>query len=122
MQSAMLSGAAAALALLACAPAFAEPPTQAPFRGVATLATPISAPTNAVVAGVTWRCEADTCIGTAARRSTLDNPVRECRKVAAAVGPLAGYTTRGRELSKLNLNACNVAAAKAAGESLVAQK
>jgi len=118
MQSAMLSGAAAALALLA----FAEPPTQAPFRGVATLATPISAPTNAVVAGVTWRCEADTCIGTAARRSTLDNPVRECRKVAAAVGPLAGYTTRGRELSKLNLNACNVAAAKAAGESLVAQK
>src|SRR3712207_2346167 len=117
MQSFSMSAAAAAFALLASAPAFAEPAVSAPYRAEATLATPVSAPSETVVAGVTWRCDGDRCAAAAERRTTLDNPVRECRKVAAAVGPLAAYTTRGRELSEINLKVCNVAAAKQADKS-----
>jgi hypothetical protein len=117
MQSLKISAVAAAFALMASG-AFAAP---AAFKAEATLATPVSAPVEAVISGVTWKCDGDRCVGEAERHSSLDNPVRECKKVAAQVGPLAGYVTRGRELTGGGLKACNSVAAKA-GDAAMAQK
>jgi hypothetical protein len=122
MQTLKISAVAAAFALLASG-AFAAPSVAtSAYRGEAKLATPVSAPSETVISGVTWKCDGDTCVGAAERHTTLDNPVRECKKVAAQMGPLAGYVTRGREVTGGNLKACNTAAAAKAGDSAVAQK
>ncbi|MCC7268762.1 MAG: hypothetical protein IT546_15690 [Caulobacteraceae bacterium] len=48
--------------------------------------------------------------------------VKECRKTAAVIGPVKGYTTRGRDLTKGDLRACNTGAAELAkaGEATAA--
>jgi hypothetical protein len=102
MQFPVLSAIAAALAILAPATAFAGG-----FQGTAKLAQPAAAPTSTVVNGVEWRCDGDTCLGTAQRVSGVDGFMRECRKVSEALGPLAGYASRGRTMSHGNLMACN---------------
>jgi hypothetical protein len=88
------------------APAFAGA-----FHAEARLASAAGAPATATISDAAWRCDADACVGEAAHRG-LDNPVRECRKVAAVLGPLAAYETRGLKLDAGDLKACNVAAAK----------
>ena len=119
MQNFRMSAIAAAAVFVSGA-AFASP---AAFNGQATLAKAVSAPVDANVSGVAWRCEADKCVGQAQRYSSLDNPVKECRKVAEALGSLTAYTTRGRTLSKGSLTACNAnAVAKASGSAETAQK
>lgn len=102
MQFPVLSAIAAALAILAPATAFADG-----FQGTAKLAQPAATPTSTVVNGVEWRCEGDTCVGSAQRVSGVDGFMRECRKVSEALGPLAGYASRGRTMSPGNLRACN---------------
>jgi hypothetical protein len=78
-----------------------------PFTGEAKLAKPVAAPSEVQVDGVTWRCEGDKCQGRADRRSTLDSQIKECRKVAAALGELTAYTSRGREMTKGSVETCN---------------
>jgi hypothetical protein len=109
----------AAAAVFASGTAFAAPSA---FSGQATLAKPASAPVDATVSGVAWHCEADKCVGAAERYSSLDNPVKECRKVAEAVGPLTAYASRGRALSKGSLTACNANALAKGGPAETAQK
>ena len=109
----------AAAAVFVSGAAFASPSV---FSGQATLAKAVSAPVDATVSGVAWHCEADKCVGSAERYSSLDNPVRECRKVAEAVGPLSAYASRGRELSKGSLAACNANAQAKGGPAETAQK
>jgi hypothetical protein len=118
MQNFRMSAIAAAAVFVSGA-AFASPSV---FSGQATLAKAVSAPVDATVAGVAWRCEADKCVGQAERYSSLDNPVKECRKVAEAVGPLTAYTARGRTLSKGSLAACNANAVAKSGPAETAQK
>jgi hypothetical protein len=119
MQSFRILGALAAGAVFVSGAAFAQP---APFRAEATLATPVGAPTDSVVGGVNWRCEADKCVGTAERYSTLDSPVKECRKVVATIGEVTDYRTRGRVLTKGTLGVCNTAVADKGGVAQTAQK
>ena len=107
MQNFRLLSAIAASAALVSGAAYAAAPSA--FRGEATLATPSTK--EAVVSGVTWKCEGATCQAFAERHSTLDSQVKECRKVAAALGPLSSYRSRGREMTPGNLNVCNKAAA-----------
>lgn len=102
MQFPVLSAIAAALAVLAPAAAFAGG-----FQGAAKLAQPAPSPTSTVVNGVEWRCDGDTCLGTAQRVSGVDGFMRECRKVSEALGPLAAYSSGGRNMSHGNLRACN---------------
>jgi len=109
----------AACAVFASGTAVAAPSV---FNGQATLAKAASAPVDATVSGVAWHCEADKCVGTAERYSSLDNPVKECRKVAEAVGPLTAYASRGRALSKGSLAACNANAMARSGATETAQK
>ena len=111
MQLSSLAAAAAALfmsASLGAAPAFAA---TGAFHAEAKLASAAGAPASATIANASWRCDAGACVGEAANRS-LDNPVRECRKVAAVLGPLSAYETHGLKLEAGDLKACNVAAAK----------
>jgi hypothetical protein len=116
MQLARLLPAIAAAGLLsaglASTSAFAAP---GGFQAQAKLAAPAAAPLTATVGSAEWRCEGDACTGVSANR-TLDNPVRECRKVAAQLGALAAYETHGLKLDTGDLKACNVAA-KAGGTS-----
>jgi hypothetical protein len=92
-----------------------------PFSGEATLAKAVAAPSEHVVDGVTWKCEGDKCQGRAERRSTLDSQIKECRKVAAVLGELTAYTSRGREMTKGSVETCNRLAADK-DEEMVANK
>ena len=86
--------------------------TPGPYRGEATLAAAVQSAGDKEVDGVNWRCEGDKCVGTADRRSSLDSYMKECRKVAAALGKLTRFYSRGREMSPRDLDNCNRAAAQ----------
>lgn len=111
MQSFRFVGAIAAAAVVSgiCASgaAYAQPPGTGEFSGQATLAAPAQAPQSATINGVAWRCEGDQCSGHAARRNGVDGLVKECKRVAAVVGPVASYKSRGRELTAGQVRACN---------------
>ena len=107
MQLKAFSAALLSASVLLAGPALAEG-----FRGTAKLATPASTPLTVVVDGVEWKCDGDTCVGTSDRKAGLDSFMKECRKVSAAVGPLAGYASRGRELTDRNVATCNRLAAE----------
>ena len=62
------------------------------------------------VDGVKWQCEGDKCVGKAERRASLDSYMKECRKVAAGLGKLTRFYSRGREMSQRDLDNCNRAA------------
>lgn len=81
-----------------------------PYYAEASLATAAPAATNKDVDGVQWTCEGDKCIGKAERRSSLDSYMKECRKVAAGLGKLTRFFSRGREMSARDLDNCNRAA------------
>jgi hypothetical protein len=81
-----------------------------PYQAEATLAAGVQSATDKDVDGVTWRCEGDKCIGKAERRNSLDSYMKECRKVAAALGKLTRFYSRGREMSPRDLDNCNRAA------------
>lgn len=88
------------------------PAQAAPFKGQAKLVRPVSEPKVVSVVGADWRCDGDICIGEGKRNVGLDSLMKECRKVAVELGPLAEYRSRGRSLSEANIAACNRLAAK----------
>lgn len=103
MQNFRCVGVIAAAAAFMSGAAFAQ---SAGHSADATLASP-SAPREAVIEGVAWRCDGDECRGAAERKGNLDGVVRECKKVVAVIGPVASYRSGGRELSDGQLRACN---------------
>jgi hypothetical protein len=105
MQSSWCVCAAAALAVFASGSAFAAPASA--YRGEAKLVSGSSAPRTETIAGVTWSCEGDACTGEAIRRANVDGVVRECKRVAAVLGPVAAYRSGSRELSQGQIRACN---------------
>jgi len=107
--------------LMACT-LFAGPAFAAGFQGQATLASPVSATSTTVVEGIEWTCQAATCAGVSDKKAGLDSQMKECRKVAAAIGPLSAYSSRGRAMSAVNLSVCNRLAAQKATDSQLATK
>ena len=81
-----------------------------PYQAEATLATAVQSAADKDVDGVTWHCEGDKCVGKAERRSSLDSYMKECRKVAASLGKLTRFYSRGREMNRSDLENCNRAA------------
>jgi hypothetical protein len=81
------------------------------YHAEATLATAVASATEKDVGGVKWTCEGDKCIGKAERYSSLDSYMKECRKVAAGLGKLTRFYSRGREMTGGDLKSCNSAAA-----------
>ena len=110
MQSLSVLGVLAAFAVVAPGAAFAQA-ASTPASSEARLTSAVSAPREAVISGVAWRCEGDACQGAGAK-ANLDGLVRECKKVVAVIGPVASYASRGRELTIGQLRACNKAAVK----------
>ena len=92
------------LAVSALAPAASAASSAGPYYAEASLAT------DREVDGVKWTCEGDKCVGKAERRSSLDSYMKECRKVAANLGKLTRFFSRGREMSARDLDNCNRAA------------
>jgi hypothetical protein len=82
------------------------------YNAQATLVTPVSTPSETEIAGVKWRCEGDQCEGKGDRRGNMDSYMKECRKVAEALGELSGYSSRGRAMSKRDIQNCNKLAGK----------
>src|SRR5689334_18643989 len=109
MQSFRLLSAIAASAALASGAAMAAEP--ASFSGKATLASPAAPAKEVRISGVAWKCDGADCTGSAERYSSLNSRMKECKNVAAALGPLAAYTARGIAMSKGDLSVCNKAAA-----------
>ena len=119
MNKRFLFGAVALAAMFASAGSMAGSP---PFSGEATLAKAVASPSEVQVDGVTWKCEADKCQGRAERRSTLDSQIKECRKVAEALGSLTSYASRGRPMTKSSVETCNRLASGKEDDALVANK
>jgi hypothetical protein len=82
------------------------------FTGTATLVNAVASPAQLVVDGVTWNCEGDKCVGRADNRTSLNSFIKDCRKVAEAVGPLAGYSAKGRAATQGEVSTCNRLAGK----------
>lgn len=82
------------------------------YQAEATLATAVQSAADKDVDGVTWHCENDKCVGKAERRNSLDSYMKECRKVAGALGKLTRFYSRGREMSRSDLENCNRAVAQ----------
>ena len=80
------------------------------YQAEATLAAAVPSATDKDVDGVNWHCEGDKCVGKAERHASLDSYMKECRKVAAALGKLTRFYSRGREMSQRDLDNCNRAA------------
>ncbi len=95
----------------ALVPAASAASAAGPYHAEATLAAAVPSATDKDVDGVQWRCEGDKCVGKAERRSSLDSYMKECRKVAAGLGKLTRFYSRGREMSSRDLDNCNRAAA-----------
>jgi hypothetical protein len=104
MTSAKLVAVAAAGAFL-----FAAHANAAVYRSEAKLATPAAQPATATISGAAWRCEAGACVAERTQ-PTLDNPMRECRKVAAQFGALSAFTSEGQKFDAGDLKSCNAAA------------
>ena len=56
---------------------------------------------------INWRCTGDKCVGTPVGRKSPGSRMDECRKVAAALGKLSSFSSRGKELTKRDLDSCN---------------
>lgn len=112
MPSAKLIAAVAAGALLLTAQGAAA----AVYRSEAKLAAAPTQPVSATISGASWRCEGDACVGERTL-PTLDSPMRECRKVAAALGAVVSFTSDGQKFDAGDLKSCNVAA-KTAGSAI----
>jgi hypothetical protein len=77
------------------------------YHAEATLATAVQSAIDKDVDGVTWHCEGEKCVGKAERRNSLDSYMKECRKVAGALGKLKRFYSRGREMIGRDLENCN---------------
>ena len=65
----------------------------------------VAATLEAAVDNVAWSCSGAQCVGLGPKR--LDSMMKECRKVSAAIGPLASFQRGGRELTSREVNTCN---------------
>lgn len=108
-----LAAACAAVATLSAAPAFAAEPV------TAKLQQPITQPVKFIAGGAMFKCEADTCIASAATSETFSTGA--CKTVAAKVGAIATFTG-AKAMDDNRLSACNsVAVARTASPQLAKQ-
>jgi hypothetical protein len=73
----------------------------------ASLQRALPASTSTEIDGINWQCSGDKCVGTAVRRGARGSRMDECRKVAATLGKLASFSSRGKPLNERDLENCN---------------
>lgn len=99
---------AAALGLFALSALGSTEIRAADYQAAASLERALPGATDTEIDGVNWHCTRDQCVGTmVGRRSVGGSRVEECRKLAAAIGRLASFSIRGKELTKRDLDTCN---------------
>ncbi len=98
---------AAAVAAVALMSSSASAMGSGKAKGEANLASPVVEETVVKVAGVTWTCRQSTCVGTGPAYSGLDDVIKECGKLSAAVGKLDSFKSRGRAVAGERLDRCN---------------
>jgi hypothetical protein len=80
----------------------------ADYQAAASLERALPGGTDTEIDGVNWHCTGVKCVGTmVGRRSVTGSRIEECRKVAAAIGRLASFSSRGKDLTKRDLDNCN---------------
>ena len=80
----------------------------ADYQAAASLERALPGATDTEIDGINWHCTGDKCVGTmVGRRSVTGSRMEECRKVAAVIGRLASFSSRGKELTKRDLDTCN---------------
>jgi hypothetical protein len=98
---------AAALGLFALGALGLTETHAADYQAAASLERALPATTDTEIDGVNWHCTGDQCIGLPVGRRSAASRLEECRKLAGALGRLASFSTRGKELNKRDLDACN---------------
>jgi hypothetical protein len=99
---------AAALGLFALSALGSTEIRAADYQAAASLERALPGATDTEIDGVKWHCTGEKCVGTmVGRRSVVGSRMDECRKVAAVIGRLASFSSRGRELTKRDLDTCN---------------
>jgi hypothetical protein len=80
----------------------------ADYQALASLERAVPATTDTEIDGVNWRCSGDKCVATpVGGAKSPGSGIAECRKMAAALGRVASFSSRGKELSKRDLDNCN---------------
>jgi hypothetical protein len=79
----------------------------ADYQAAASLERALPGATDTEIDGINWRCTGDKCVGTPVGRKSIGSRMEECRKVAAALGRLSSFSSRGKDLSKRDLDNCN---------------
>jgi hypothetical protein len=82
--------------------------------GEATLATPVSQPSETLINGVNWRCEANRCAATK-RLQGAGSFIKQCKLVAIAVGPIVAFNDGGRSATASQVSTCNRLAQESKG-------
>lgn len=79
----------------------------ADYQAEASLQRALPGTTDTEIDGVNWHCSGDKCIATPVGRKSPGSRLDECRKLAFALGRVASFSSRGKELAKRDLDACN---------------
>jgi len=79
----------------------------ADYQALASLERAVPATTDTEIDGVNWRCTGDKCVATPVGGKSPGSGMPECKKMAAALGRVASFSSRGKELSKRDLDSCN---------------
>jgi hypothetical protein len=90
------------LSLMIAVPSYADTKS----AGEAVLVTPVSQPSETLIKGVTWRCEANRCVPTKQVQGVASF-IKQCRTVATAVGPLVAFNNGTRYASDSEISTCN---------------
>lgn len=98
---------AAALGLFAVGTLAVAQAGAAEYQAEALLTRALPASTTTEIDGVNWLCTGDKCVGTPVGRKSPGSRIDECRKLASALGKLSSFSSRGKELTKRDLENCN---------------
>lgn len=98
---------AAALGLFAAGVLGVTQSGAADYQAEAQLERAQPATTDTEIDGVNWHCTGDKCVATPVGRKSAGSRIDECKKLAAALGRLSSFASRGKELSKRDLDNCN---------------
>jgi hypothetical protein len=79
----------------------------ADYQAEAQLQRAQPATTDTEIDGVNWHCSGAKCVATPVSRRSAGSRMDECKKLAAALGRLSSFSSRGKELSKRDLDNCN---------------
>lgn len=99
---------AAALGLCALSALGLSEIRAADYQAAASLERALPGSTDTEIDGINWHCSGNKCVGKpVGRKAVGGSRMDECRKVAALLGRLSSFASRGKELNKRDLDNCN---------------